>query len=287
MPGYDKIGIWGAVLLTFLRLIQGIGVGGEWGGRFCSRWSGPDQQEPRLHRPPGRNSARPAGLFLANVAVLFFSWLSGDQFLVWGWRIPFLISIVMVAIGVPSSSFPPSLPPLFSPPSPLHLRLFRDARHRDSTLIFIAVAVSFIPGMVMYGPEAALIAKRSRHGCQQRRLDRLSAGLDHRRPTGAVRLDLAVFDLQIGGPDRRLCLRLRGDQHLRGLAAARPDQQGHRARGELRQRVRRAARVEPGGFCELAVRKACLEVLFSHDLRANVMRSSRGKPLAAFFRDHA
>src|SRR5260370_19650051 len=42
----------------------------------------------------------PAGLFLANLAVLFFSWLSGDQFLVWGWRIPFLLSIVMVAVGL-------------------------------------------------------------------------------------------------------------------------------------------------------------------------------------------
>ena len=42
----------------------------------------------------------PAGLFLANVAVLFFSWYSGDQFLNWGWRIPFLMSIVMVAIGL-------------------------------------------------------------------------------------------------------------------------------------------------------------------------------------------
>jgi MFS family permease len=42
----------------------------------------------------------PAGLFLANGAVLLFSWLSGDQFLVWGWRIPFLISIVMVGIGL-------------------------------------------------------------------------------------------------------------------------------------------------------------------------------------------
>ena len=42
----------------------------------------------------------PAGLLLANVAVLIFSWLSGDQFLVWGWRIPFLLSIVMAAVGL-------------------------------------------------------------------------------------------------------------------------------------------------------------------------------------------
>src|SRR5262249_34874804 len=42
----------------------------------------------------------PAGFFLASLAVLFFGWFSGDQFLVWGWRIPFLISIIMVVIGL-------------------------------------------------------------------------------------------------------------------------------------------------------------------------------------------
>src|SRR5262249_35197303 len=42
----------------------------------------------------------PAGLFLANLAVLIFSWISGDQFLNWGWRIPFLLSIVMVGVGL-------------------------------------------------------------------------------------------------------------------------------------------------------------------------------------------
>ena len=42
----------------------------------------------------------PAGLFLANLAVLVFSWLSGDQFYVWGWRIPFLLSLIMVAVGL-------------------------------------------------------------------------------------------------------------------------------------------------------------------------------------------
>ena len=43
---------------------------------------------------------RPCGLFLANCAVLFFSWISGDQFLVWGWRIPFLLSVIMVGVGL-------------------------------------------------------------------------------------------------------------------------------------------------------------------------------------------
>src|ERR1700748_3766647 len=100
VPGYDRIGIWGAVILTFLRLIQGIGVGGEWGGSvlLAMEWCRTNKNRGFMTSWP--QFGAPAGLFLANVAVLFFSWYSGDQFLNWGWRIPFLISIVMVAGGL-------------------------------------------------------------------------------------------------------------------------------------------------------------------------------------------
>src|ERR1700749_3839285 len=100
VPGYDKIGIWGAVILTFLRLIQGIGAGGEWGGSvlLAMEWARTNKNRGFLTAWP--QFGAPAGLFLANVAVLFFSWFSGDQFLVWGWGIPFLLSIVMVGIGL-------------------------------------------------------------------------------------------------------------------------------------------------------------------------------------------
>ena len=100
VPTYDQIGIWGAVILTALRFIQGVGVGGEWGGSvlLAMEWS-------RTHRQRGLISSWPqfgvpAGLFLANLAVFAFSALSGDQFLVWGWRIPFALSIILVAIGL-------------------------------------------------------------------------------------------------------------------------------------------------------------------------------------------
>src|ERR1700761_278289 len=100
VPGYDRIGIWGAVILTFLRLIQGIGVGGEWGGSvlLAMEWCRANKNRGFMTSWP--QFGAPAGLFLANVAVLFFSWYSGDQFLTWGWRIPFLMSIIMVAIGL-------------------------------------------------------------------------------------------------------------------------------------------------------------------------------------------
>src|SRR6266478_3398015 len=98
VPTYESIGIWGAVLLTIIRLIQGIGVGGEWGGSvlLAMEWARTDRNRGFIASWP--QFGAPAGFFLANLAVLVFSWLSGDQFLVWGWRIPFLISIVMVGV---------------------------------------------------------------------------------------------------------------------------------------------------------------------------------------------
>src|SRR5882757_7681498 len=100
VPGFDSIGIWGAVLLTVIRLIQGIGVGGEWGGSvlLAMEWARTDKHRGFIASWP--QFGAPAGFFLANLAVLVFSWLSGDQFLVGGWRIPFLISIVMVGVGL-------------------------------------------------------------------------------------------------------------------------------------------------------------------------------------------
>ena len=100
VPTYASIGIWGAVLLTIIRLVQGIGVGGEWGGSvlLAMEWAQTNKHRGFISSWP--QFGAPAGFFLANLAVLVFSWLSGDQFLTWGWRIPFLISIIMVGIGL-------------------------------------------------------------------------------------------------------------------------------------------------------------------------------------------
>jgi MFS family permease len=100
IPGYDSIGLWGAVILTLMRLIQGIGVGGEWGGSvlLAMEWARTNKNRGFIASWP--QFGAPAGLFLANLMVLLFSWISGDQFLVWGWRIPFLLSIVMVGVGL-------------------------------------------------------------------------------------------------------------------------------------------------------------------------------------------
>ena len=100
VPTYESIGIWGAVALTVLRAVQGIGVGGEWGGSvlLAMEWSRTHGQRGLVASWP--QFGVPAGLFLANLAVFAFSALSGDQFATWGWRIPFALSIVLIAIGL-------------------------------------------------------------------------------------------------------------------------------------------------------------------------------------------
>ena len=100
VPSYASIGIWGAVILTILRALQGIGVGGEWGGSvlLAMEWSRTHGQRGLVASWP--QFGVPSGLFLANLAVLGFSAWSGDQFLVWGWRIPFALSIILVGIGL-------------------------------------------------------------------------------------------------------------------------------------------------------------------------------------------
>ncbi len=100
VPTYEEIGIWGAVILTVLRFIQGAGVGGEWGGSvlLSMEWARSNKSRGLIASWP--QFGVPAGLFLANLAVLAFSAISGDEFLTWGWRAPFLLSIVMVGIGL-------------------------------------------------------------------------------------------------------------------------------------------------------------------------------------------
>jgi MFS family permease len=98
-PTYWAAGIWGAIILTILRFIQGVGLGGEWGGSvlLAMEWS------PTRHRgmvASWPQLGMPCGLLLSYLAVLTVSAWSGDQFLEWGWRIPFALSIVLVGVAL-------------------------------------------------------------------------------------------------------------------------------------------------------------------------------------------
>jgi MFS family permease len=100
LPTYQAIGVAAPVLLIMLRLIQGLGVGGEWGGAVVMSLE---------HAPPSRRTiyaafpqlGLPAGLALSSLSFLALKLgLSGAEFQAWGWRIPFLASAVLVALGM-------------------------------------------------------------------------------------------------------------------------------------------------------------------------------------------
>jgi metabolite-proton symporter len=100
VPTYEQIGVWGAVILTILRFVQGVGVGGEWGGSvlMSMEWARGNNSRGFIASWP--QFGVPCGLFLANLAVLAFSQMSGDQFLTWGWRVPFFMSLILVVVGL-------------------------------------------------------------------------------------------------------------------------------------------------------------------------------------------
>jgi len=99
LPTYAQIGPWAAVALVVLRIAQGFGVGGEWGGAVLMAVE---------HAPPGRRGfygswpqiGVPAGLLLSTLVFAQFARLPEDQFLAWGWRVPFLVSILLVLVGL-------------------------------------------------------------------------------------------------------------------------------------------------------------------------------------------
>lgn len=99
LPTYNSIGLWAPILLLALRVFQGIGVGGEWGGAVLMAVE---------HSPEGRRGywgswaqiGVPAGLTLGTGVFTLLSLLPNEQFYTWGWRIAFLLSVVLVAVGL-------------------------------------------------------------------------------------------------------------------------------------------------------------------------------------------
>jgi len=100
LPTYERIGTWAAVLLVALRFLQGIGLGGEWGGAVLMslEHGDPDRRGFNASWP---QVGVPAGLLLANgVMALMSATTSEAAFLSWGWRVPFLLSGLLVGVGL-------------------------------------------------------------------------------------------------------------------------------------------------------------------------------------------
>ncbi|MGW7068765.1 MFS transporter [Streptomyces sp. NPDC054855] len=99
LPTYAHVGIWAPVLLVLARLLQGIAIGGEWSGAVLMAIE---------HAPPGKRAfyaswplcGVPTGLVLATGAFFLIELLPHDAMMSWGWRLPFLASAVLVAIGL-------------------------------------------------------------------------------------------------------------------------------------------------------------------------------------------
>ncbi|WP_420791386.1 MFS transporter [Actinomycetospora lutea] len=100
MPTYATIGIAAPILLVLLRIVQGIGLGGEWGAAAVMAVEyAPPQRRGFFGSFP--QTGVPAGMLTANLSLLIMSALMSDEaFLAWGWRVPFLASIVLVAVGI-------------------------------------------------------------------------------------------------------------------------------------------------------------------------------------------
>lgn len=99
LPTYNEVGLWAPIMLVALRILQGLSFGGEWAGGSIMIL----EHAPSKHRGLFASLVQmgyPIGFLLASGVFLLTIKLSGDQFLEWAWRVPFLLSIVLVVIGV-------------------------------------------------------------------------------------------------------------------------------------------------------------------------------------------
>ncbi|HEY1157615.1 MAG TPA: MFS transporter [Arthrobacter sp.] len=99
IPGSSVIGPWGAVILVLLRVCQGIAVGGEWGGAALMALEHSDPKR-RGFAASFVNAGAPTGAVLGTLVMGAFSALPQDAFLAWGWRVPFLLSFVLLIVGM-------------------------------------------------------------------------------------------------------------------------------------------------------------------------------------------
>jgi MFS transporter, MHS family, shikimate and dehydroshikimate transport protein len=99
LPTFDAVGVLAVVLLVVLRLLQGFAMGGEWGGAILMAVEhAPD--ESRNFYASWPQLGAPAGLILSTIVFTAFSSLPEEQFLAWGWRVPFLLSIILIGVGL-------------------------------------------------------------------------------------------------------------------------------------------------------------------------------------------
>ena len=99
LPTYEMIGLWAPALLILMRIIQGMGIGGEWGGALLLAYEyAPEKRKGFFGSIP--QAGVTIGMLLATFIVSLMTLFSEEDFLSWGWRIPFLLSSVLVLLGL-------------------------------------------------------------------------------------------------------------------------------------------------------------------------------------------
>lgn len=99
LPTYDTIGVWAPVLLITLRVVQGIAIGGEWGGATLMVVEHAGEKRRGLWSSATQMGA-PLGSLISAAVVALVSTLPKDQFAAWGWRVPFLLSVLLLGVGL-------------------------------------------------------------------------------------------------------------------------------------------------------------------------------------------
>ncbi|MEU1477951.1 MFS transporter [Streptomyces sp. NPDC001668] len=99
LPTYDTIGVWAPVLLITLRVVQGIAIGGEWGGATLMVVEHAGEKRRGLWSSFTQMGA-PLGSLISAAVVAMVSTLPKDQFAAWGWRVPFLVSVLLLGVGL-------------------------------------------------------------------------------------------------------------------------------------------------------------------------------------------
>ncbi|AYL06364.1 TPA: MHS family MFS transporter [Enterobacter kobei] len=99
LPTYEMIGMWAPALLILMRIIQGMGIGGEWGGALLLAYEyAPEKRKGFFGSIP--QAGVTIGMLMATFIVSLMTLFSEEDFLSWGWRIPFLLSSVLVLLGL-------------------------------------------------------------------------------------------------------------------------------------------------------------------------------------------
>ncbi|MBO0588577.1 MFS transporter [Sporosarcina sp. E16_8] len=99
LPTYQAIGIWAPILLITLRLIQGLGIGGEWGGALLLAVEYAPKEKRGLYGSVPQMGIT-IGMLLGTIALSIMTLLPEDSFMTWGWRVPFILSALLVVFGL-------------------------------------------------------------------------------------------------------------------------------------------------------------------------------------------